>query len=242
MNTFKIIKIIAPLTCCILLCSCGSSNNSNVNSNNNNAATEASKDTSAPKVKINLKDYALMGYKGNDTVGLPSNFGIDTEKMVQDNAEAFGGSTPAIISDVSEYFDISIDKDLLSNGDVIHLLVGDRYKELNDKYNVDINADGLEFTVSGLTELQEIDPFDSIDVSFVESLADEPGSQSRVCDLTDNGYCYSSVQYSIDKEIANVGDTVKVTFSSIIDNRTVEQAFAEDGFKPTQTEKEYIVE
>lgn len=241
MNTFKLIKIIAPLTCCILLCSCGSSNNNNVNSNNNNTAAETSKDTSASKVKINLKDYALMGYKGNDTIGLPSNFGLDTGKMVQDNAEAFGGSTPAIISDVSEYFDISIDKDLLSNGDVIHLLVGDRYKELNDKYNIDINADGLEFTVSGLTELQEIDPFDSLELSFIEN-SEDIGGQSRVCCINDTGFCYSSVQYSIDKEIANVGDTVKVTFSSIIGNRTVEQAFAEDGFKPTQTEKEYVVE
>lgn len=240
MNTFKLIKIIVPLTCCILLCSCGSSNNSNVNSNNNNTIAETSKDISASKVKINLKDYALMGYKGYDTIGLPSHYGLDTEKMVKDNAEAFGGSTPAIISDVVEYFDISIDKDLLSNGDVIHLLVGDKYKELGDKYNVDVNADGLEFTVSGLKELQEVDPFDHLEVSFLEN-PEDIGGQSRVC--TYGGYYdYDYVECKIDKEIANVGDTVKITFSSTISNRTVEQAFAETGFKPTQIEKEYIVE
>ena len=239
MNTFKLIKTTLPLLCCILLCSCGSEKSSNVNSNNTNSA--ASKDSSAQKVRINLKDYALMEFKGNDTIGQPSNYGLDSVKMIQDNAEAFGGSSPAIISDVESYFDISIDKQLLSNGDVIHLLVGDRYNELNDKYNVDINADGLEFTVSGLTELQEIDPFDSIELSFMENQADL-GGQSRVCYLTDNGFPCNNVDYNIDKEIANVGDTVTVTFSSQLGDRTVEQAFAVDGFKPTQTEKEYVVE
>ena len=237
MNTFKLIKTIAPLTCCIMLCSCGSTNNSDVN-NNNNTSSQTLKDTSAPKMKINLKDYALMGFKGYDTIGDPSNYGIDTEKMVQDNSEAFGGSTPAIISDVSEYFDISIDKHLLSNGDVIHMLVGDRYKELSDKYNVDINADGLEFTVSGLTELQEIDPFDSAEVTFTDPL---DGTQSRICSFNIMG-CYKWVDCNIDKGVANIGDTVKITFTSALEGRTVEQAFAEDGFKPTQTEKEYIVE
>ena len=236
MNTFKLIKTTLPLLCCILLCSCGSEKSSNVNSNNTNSA--ASKDSSAQKVRINLKDYALMEFKGNDTIGQPSNYGLDSVKMIQDNAEAFGGSSPAIISDVESYFDISIDKQLLSNGDVIHLLVGDRYNELNDKYNVDINADGLEFTVSGLTELQEIDPFDSAEVTFTDP---EDGGQSRICSCFIAGG-YSWVDYNIDKEIANVGDTVTVTFSSKLEGRTVEQAFAEDGFKPTKTEKEYIVE
>ncbi len=219
----KFIKIAAPLSLLLVsLCSCGSSK----------------------KVEIDLDNYTFMTFRGNDTVGNVDSFGIDVQKMVEENSEAFGGSSPAIVSDVAEYFNPTVN-DLfndVSNGDIVTLDLGDKYTELNDKYNVKLTADDLEFTVSGLKELEEIDPFDNMQVFFSE-IPNEENSNARICTFTGQ-YYLSTVDCKIDKELANIGDTVTVEYiSKYGDGTTVEQAFAKDGgYKITRSKMEVVVE
>ena len=220
----KVIKIAVPLSLALVsLCSCGSSK----------------------KVEIDLDNYTFMTFSGNDTVGIVDSCGIDVQKMVEENSEAFGGSSPAIISDVAGYFDIKTLNDVplkMSNGDIVTLDLGERYTELNNKYNVMLIADNLEFTVNGLKELEEIDPFSNMQFFFSE-IPNEKDSKSRIC--TFNGeYYLSTVECKIDKEVAELGDTITVEyFSKYGDGTTVEQAFAKDGgYKITRSKMEVVVE
>ena len=219
----KFIKIAAPLSLFLVsLCSCGSSK----------------------KVEIDLDNYTYMTFKGNDTVGMVDTFGIDIEKMVDDNPNAFGGSDMSIKNDVAGYFDIKTigdETDKMTNGDIVTLDLGERYTELNEKYNVNLTADNLDFTVNGLKELEEIDPFENIQVTF----KDDPtniGGNTRWCTI-DKYYNFPTIECKIDKTTANIGDTVTIEYFSKYDDKTVEQVFAlEGGYKITRSKMEVVVE
>lgn len=238
----KIFKIIVPLSCAILLCSCGTGTSQNEASSDSKkvAAMVESKESAT---KIYLKDYATMEFDGNDTVGRISKFGIDTEQMVIDNSTVFGGSSDEIILDVAEYIDTKTDiSRYLSNGDTTELIVDDKYTKLEDKYNVNLITDGLEFTVSGLKELEEIDPFEKAELVCTEASKDSE-DKSRLCSLSKEKYPSTKVYYKLDKEVAKVGETVTAEiYTKYTDGTTVEQTFAIEGYKPTRTKAEFTVE
>ena len=93
-----------------------------------------------------------------------------------------------------------------------------------------------------LKELEEIDPFDNMQVFFSE-IPNEENSNARICTFTGQ-YYLSTVDCKIDKELANIGDTVTVEYiSKYGDGTTVEQAFAKDGcYKITRSKMEFVVE
>lgn len=238
----KIFKIIVPLSCAILLCSCGTGTSQNEASSDSKkaAAMDESKESAT---KIYLKDYATMEFDGNDTVGRISKFGINIEQMVIDNSTAFGGSSDTIILGVAEYIDTKTEaaSRYLSNGDTVKLKLDDKYTKLEDKYNVDLITDGLEFTVSGLKELEEIDPFEKAELVCMEASKDIE-DKSRFCSLSNIKYI-RNLYFELDKEVANVGETVTAEFyTEYGDGTTVEQTFAMEGYKPTRTKAEFTVE
>lgn len=239
----NILKIIVPLSCAILLCSCGTTAAQKEESSDSKKV-DVVNESADSATKIFLKDYATVTFQGYDTVGTESKRSIDVEKMVQDYSDAFGGSNSTIISDVAssfDTFDVIPDKNL-SNGDIVKLSLGEKYKEINNKYNVELIADNLEFTVTGLKELNEVDPFKNLIVKFDEN-PEDVGGNTRICHVSKGLEPSSDLKYKVDKEIANVGETVTVEyFTDYPDGSTVEERFAANGYKPTRIKIEYTVE
>lgn len=238
----KILKIIIPLSCAILLCSCGTTAAQKEESSDSKKV-DVVNESADSATKIYLKDYTSLEFKGYDTVGSSGKFKFDIEKLVKDNAAAFNGDDKTIISDILTSFDtvdVLPDKHL-SNGDTVKMSIDGRIKEINDKYNIELITDNLEFTVTGLNELEEIDPFSKAEYSFENDTTD-PSGQNKV-------FCFSVPSYSTllkvqkDKECAKIGETITVEFITLYgDGTTVEQTFAKEGYKPTRIKAEYIVE
>ena len=193
--------------------------------------------------KIYLKDYTTLEFKGYETVGSSGHFNFDIKKLVKDNTGAFGGDNEAIISDVSTSFDTLniVPNKYLSNGDIVKMDIGGRFKELNDKYHIELITDDLEFVVTGLKELEEIDPFSKAEYSFENDTTD-PTGQNKVFFFS-VPYYSSKLKIQKDKECAKIGETITVEFITLYgDGTTVEQTFAKEGYKPTRTKAEFTVE
>lgn len=242
MRISTLIKTTISLSCVLLLCSCGKGNKENSVKDNESSAI-----STEPKVQINLKDYITVTFDGYDTAGRTKSYGLETERLIKENPTAFGisesddSAISRVLKDVSNYFNITLDKyDLLSNGETVTFIWDEKYKELSDKYNVEIDSNGTEITVEGLEELQEIDPFEVVQVEFK---ADPSGldDQVRWCTIT-QGYNAYDARCQLDREMANVGETVTVSFVSPITDYSIEEYFATQGYKPTRTEKDFTVE
>lgn len=238
----KFLKIAVPVSCILLLCSCGKANDTQTDSGTPKV-NENSVSTTVEKVQINLTDYFHSECTGNDTVGYASNYGVHLNQMIVDHPAAFGLPEPyvedsaseAVLNDLLQNINIdSLEKPFnYSNGDKVKIIWNDQYKALNDKYNVEFVPGISEFTVSGLTELKEFDPFDSIQVSFIEI------EGKVLCNITGNA---TGTECVLDRDDFNMGDTVKISIVSMNKNETIEEFYAYNGFKPTCTEKEFKAE
>lgn len=240
----KFLKVAAPISCILLLCSCGKANNTKTESTAPKTK-DSSISTTIEKVQINLTDYFHNKYEGYDTFGYSTQYGVNVNQMIVDHPAAFGLPEPytedsasnSVLNDLLKNIDIdSLERlDHYSNGDVIKINWSENYKAVNDneKYNVEFVPGSSEFTVSGLTELQEIDPFEKIQVSFSEI------DGKAVCSITGNE---PEIECVLDKEDFKMGDTVKITLVSRNNGMTIEDIYAENGLKPIPTEKEYKAE
>lgn len=238
----KFLKVAAPISCILLLCSCGKANNTKTESTAPKA-TDSSISTTVAKVQINLTDYFHNTCEGYDTVGYSKKYGIDVNQMIVDHPAAFGLPEPyvedaqsdAVLNNLLKSIDIEeIERfDHYANGDKIKITWKEDYKSLNDVYNVEFVPGSSEFTVSGLTELQEIDPFENIKVSFSEV------DGKTVCTTTGNA---PEIECVLDKEDFNMGDTVKISLVPKDKDTSIEDYYAESGLKPTATEKEFKAE
>lgn len=238
----KLLKVAAPISCILLLCSCGKAKETKTESTAPKT-NDSSISTTAAKVQINLTDYFHNTCEGYDTVGYSKKYGIDVNQMIVDHPAAFGLPEPyvenaqsdAVLNNLLKSIDIEeIERfDHYSNGDKIKITWKEDYKSLSDVYNVEFVPGSSEFTVSGLTELQEIDPFDNIQVSFSEV------DGKAVCNTTGNP---PEIECVLDNEDFNMGDTIKISLVPKDKETSIEDYYAESGLKPTSTEKEYKAE
>lgn len=241
-NSF--IKILIPVSCTLLLCSCG-----NTATKIKEEKSKTAAESKEPIVQINLKDYIHTEVEGYDTVGTVKSYGLDTVKIAEDNKKAFkipentedDAAMTAAVNCLNSYLDIKADKiDLLSNGDLISFNLNDNYKDIQNLFSVDINANGIEYTVSGLTPLKEMDPFESVKCEFLH-LPEELG-ENLISSYLSDSYRANGIYCKMDKETVKVGETVTVEYYTDSDQYTIEQYFAMQGYKPTQLVKEYIAE
>ena len=243
-----IIKLAVPLSCLLLLCSCGKDTATNPDTGN---SSKSSSKSDSKKETINLNDYLEISFVGYDTVGYISMTGlcVNTERLLTDYPEAFGLSSPleknpesaAISYNIGNYMDCSVDESRnnhFSNGDSVAITWGEKYKELNNTYNVELIAEDTSVIVEGLAALQDIDPFEYANVFF--TAGDSEDTLRCLCVKKDGAPLY--IDFTPEKEIVTVGEKVKVDVvcTNFEGGTTVEEEYACYGYKPTQLEKEYV--
>jgi hypothetical protein len=135
------------------------------------------------KTTIDLQDYTTVTFDGYDNYG-DANLEFDYDRLMEDFADASGFDDVSDIdslsdiaseTDASDYaaminlFDklsYELDKtDGLKNGDTVTV----SYTFDNDtakQFGVKFKGDALEFTVAGLEEIREVDPFENLSVEF----------------------------------------------------------------------------
>lgn len=199
--------------------------------------------TGCGKITINANDYLTIDASGFDTAGKAS-YHFDSEKLVNDNLKAFGLEN----SSDMEYLEAlgrielglngKLDKaDELSNGDEITFKwKTSGLEELEEKYKIKLEFSDKTFTVEGLEEPQEFDPFKYVNVTFSGIAPD--GKAVIKC----NSDIPVKLDFRADKTggMSN-GDTVKITANAYYGNDLKEYCF-ENGYVPTCEEKEYVVE
>lgn len=204
------------------------------------------------KKTINVSDYISVEFTGYDTVGKAS-VKLDEEKFLEAVLKAKGKKIDKK-KDINDYtwsdlvdllsvdtYDLlaSIEADLdkedyLSNGDEVTVTI--TYDEEDAKEaGIKIKDTEKKFTVEGLADIQEIDPFAELSVTY-EGIA----PNVRVVlqnNATDDVLYYLSYQIEDEKTYYDEGDVVKVKISDY----DVEDALL-NGYKFTETEKEYTID
>ena len=193
--------------------------------------------TGCGRTKINLNDYLTVKYDGYETVGTASS-SFDMEKMISENPSAFGlkGEISEMeLLGVEMMLDDTINGSLdktsgLSNGDTITYhweIAGEN--SLKEKYSVNFVHEDNSYTVEGLEQAEEFDPFGGISVTF-SGIA--PFGKVSIDENAEAPYLI----YDIDKTSGlKNGDTIKVTVNGL-------EMCSQFGKIPTAEEKEYTVE
>lgn len=199
--------------------------------------------TGCGKTTINANDYLTINAEGFDTAGKAS-FYFDSEKLIDDNLKAFGLENSSdmeyleALGRIELGLDGKLDKtDELSNGDeVTFKWKVSGLEELEEKYKVKLEFSDKSFTVEGLEEPQEFDPFNYVKVYF-DGIAPD-GKVVIEC----SGDIPVKLDFRADKASGlNNGDTVKITANAYYGNDLKSYCF-ENGYVPTSDEKEFIVE
>ena len=201
------------------------------------------------KKKVNINDYISVEYNGYETAGTAyvdfdetgfSEAVIKTQgkklKNVKslddldwsDLTDLMGSSNWDLIDSIT--FDVKPDSDL-SNGDVV-TVTASWNEDYEKKAGVKILSKEQEFTVEGLEEVKEVDPFEDIEVTFSGT---PPYVYPNWTNNSDDDYLRYLWFNFEDYDSLDVGDTVTLTV-----DESEENALA-NGYKFTQTSKEYIV-
>ena len=201
------------------------------------------------KKKVNINDYISVEYNGYETAGTAYVDFDETEfseavikaqgkklKNVKslddldwsDLTDLMGSSNWDLIDSIT--FDVKPDSDL-SNGDVV-TVTASWNEDYEKKAGVKILSKEQEFTVEGLEEVKEVDPFEDIEVTFSGT---PPYVYPNWTNNSDDDYLRYLWFNFEDYDSLDVGDTVTLTV-----DESEENALA-NGYKFTQTSKEYIV-
>ena len=201
------------------------------------------------KKKVNINDYISVEYNGYETAGTAYVDFDETgfsEAVIKaqgkklknvkslddldwsDLADLMGSSNWDLIDSIT--FDVKPDSDL-SNGDVV-TVTASWNEDYEKKAGVKILSKEQEFTVEGLEEVKEVDPFEDIEVTFSGT---PPYVYPDWTNNSDDDYLRYLWFNFEDYDSLDVGDTVTLTV-----DESEENALA-NGYKFTQTSKEYIV-
>lgn len=196
------------------------------------------------KTRLSLNDYVSIEYDGYDGYGTADVI-FDWDALEKKFAEIYGKkdidevkalSNALSLSTLEDSIRYDLDKyDSLSNGDKI-TLTWSYDNELADKYKIEFEGDKKTFTVSDLKEVEEIDPFKDLEVTF--SGTSPYASVSWEITSKDEIYDYISFDASKDDNLAD-GETITITLDTY-DND--EYFLSEFGCKFSQTSKEYTCE
>ncbi len=201
------------------------------------------------KKKVNINDYISVEYNGYETAGTAYVDFDETgfsEAVIKaqgkklknvkslddldwsDLTDLMGSSNWDLIDSIT--FDVKPDSDL-SNGDVV-TVTASWNEDYEKKAGVKILSKEQEFTVEGLEEVKEVDPFEDIEVTFSGT---PPYVYPDWTNNSDDDYLRYLWFNFEDYDSLDVGDTVTLTV-----DESEENALA-NGYKFTQTSKEYIV-
>ena len=201
------------------------------------------------KKKVNINDYISVEYNGYETAGTAYVDFDETgfsEAVIKaqgkklknvkslddldwsDLTDLMGSSNWDLIDSIT--FDVKPDSDL-SNGDMV-TVTASWNEDYEKKAGVKILSKEQEFTVEGLEEVKEVDPFEDIEVTFSGT---PPYVYPNWTNNSDDDYLRYLWFNFEDYDSLDVGDTVTLTV-----DESEENALA-NGYKFTQTSKEYIV-
>ena len=201
------------------------------------------------KKKVNINDYISVEYNGYETAGTAYVDFDETgfsEAVIKaqgkklknvkslddldwsDLTDLMGSSNWDLIDSIT--FDVKPDSDL-SNGDVV-TVTASWNEDYEKKAGVKILSKEQEFTVEGLEEVKEVDPFEDIEVTFSGT---PPYVYPNWTNNSDDDYLRYLWFNFEDYDSLDVGDTVTLTVDELEENALA------NGYKFTQTSKEYIV-
>ena len=201
------------------------------------------------KKKVNINDYISVEYNGYETAGTAyvdfdetgfSEAVIKAQGKKLKNVKSLddldwsdltglmGSSNWDLIDSIT--FDVKPDSDL-SNGDVV-TVTASWNEDYEKKAGVKILSKEQEFTVEGLEEVKEVDPFEDVEVTFSGTT---PYVYANWTNNSDDDYLRYLWFNFEDYDSLDVGDTVTLTV-----DESEENALA-NGYKFTQTSKEYTV-
>ena len=201
------------------------------------------------KKKVNINDYISVEYNGYETAGTAYVDFDETgfsEAVIKaqgkklknvkslddldwsDLTDLMGSSNWDLIDSIT--FDVKPDSDL-SNGDVV-TVTASWNEDYEKKAGVKILSKEQEFTVEGLEEVKEVDPFEDIEVTFSGT---PPYVYPNWTNNSEDDYLRYLWFNFEDYDSLDVGDTVTLTV-----DESEENALA-NGYKFTQTSKEYTV-
>lgn len=184
---------------------------------------------------VDLTDYYTVEFDGADTAGTAS---VSLNETALYNALTDAGGRKVINAGAQYSIMNSIEAKVtpdedLSNGDKVTLTISFN-KAVAKQYGIKLKGKSKTFKVSGLKEVEEIDPFDYITVSYTgvePNIYVEIEEDSSECDLVDYIY-YDAEPYSG----LSVGDEFTITAD-------VDEDYAlSEGYKLTKTEKTYTVD
>lgn len=196
--------------------------------------------TGCGTVEIELNDYIEVEYSGYDTIGA-ARYSIDFDAMIAENSDAFGlrdGYTEqegaAVRADLSSSIGGSFDEvNRLTNGDDIEFTWSVNEEKLMESYPVTLIYSDMEYTVSGLEELKDFDPFEYIEVSF-SGIA--PDGQLLI-NISNDIPIAATFDADRLRGLRN-GDTVTITAGA----GNLEQFALTKGYKLVKTTQEYTVD
>ena len=200
--------------------------------------------------KVKLEDYVSVTFSGYDTMG-NATYTFDVEAFCKEYAGKIEYQTPALGESMDDQaicqmllqdcVSGSLNKNQeLANGDEVTYEWNCDDKTALEKYDVKLSYDDMKFTVEGLEEVQEVDPFENVKLEYTGTAPN--GRVEVVCDSTEDwaqALVYSADPY---RDLDN-GDTVTVSIAQDDMGDEWERVFLENyGVKFTATEKEYTVD
>ena len=175
--------------------------------------------------RINLNDYVEVEFSGYDGMGTAQvDFDYDalyadvkakakiksSEKAAKDWEELLDeGEAGATAYFICMHPKCELDKSTeLTNGDTVTVSYDFDNEELKE-FKIEFTGEEKTFSVSGLEEVQEYDPFQNVTVQFTGT---SPNAYAEVKLTDEAGEIEKEISYTLDKynELA-VGDTVTVT-------------------------------
>ncbi len=204
------------------------------------------------KPSINLNKYVDVTFSGYDTVGEAVAV-FDYEKFSKDYAKKLRAkvdmdkvdmnslyySVTIVEQFVSECVSYDLDKySELSNGDVVNLKWNCNDEHVLDVFGYKLKYSDMEYTVSGLEEVQTFDPFEGVSVKF-DGIAPNGTAEISIDSKTEfNG----DLDYYLDTyEGLSNGDIVTMTLSDD-DDYIRDYCIENYGKVPSVLEKVYTVE
>lgn len=199
------------------------------------------------KVDLNeLFEYEIVGANGYGTI----HSGISDGSLEDAVVEALGitdGDKEDMTRIRTDYYlfseefgdPISYEWDKtenLSNGDSVHLTWDVNDDILKDEFGIVFTHSDIDVTVEGLSDVETIDAFEGITVSF------EGMSGEGTASLDSSGSRASELEFQLDNEynLSN-GDVVTVSIYSP-DGGDLSEYCSQRGYIPSETSKEFTVE
>ena len=195
--------------------------------------------------KINLNNYILVSFEGNNLAGHGSVV-FDKEKFLLDHIknvsfnkenlqvyrELYGNTEKSAANIITKYISVDLDKHSdLSNGDIVKTVWKIDEEKVNTYFEWDYVCTSETFTVTGLTDADTFDPFDELEIEF-SGVA--PYGSAQVYNPAPH---YGGVYKVTPNDNLKNGDIVKVTYSCS-DKATMIKKY---GKYPSSFEKKYTV-